>query len=219
MELELRAAGLQGVGMPPDGSCFLHCLVYELFPMKWECFFEYPANMSMVNVGSADGVAPRRMAAAAKLRTELSLFALEHVDALSAFLMTPVDELKTRYQTFGDCIDEQATVAELYAAATMLNLEIVLITNDTAFQIDPVLPVPDLPSVREAGSSRHTVTLGYMTPTPENGGHYIGTRTIQLTSNSFAGGFFSNSARNSSVASRLSAQRASLQPHPPLTAA
>ncbi|EQC27621.1 hypothetical protein SDRG_14670 [Saprolegnia diclina VS20] len=219
MELELRAAGLQGVGMPPDGSCFLHCLVYELFPMKWECFLEYPANMSMVNVGSADGVAPRRMAAAAKMRTELSLFALEHVDALSAFLMTPVNELKTRYQTFGDCIDEQATVAELYAAATMLNLEIVLITNDTAFQIDPVLPVPDVPSVREAGSSRHTVTLGYMTPTPENGGHYIGTRSIQLTSNSFAGGFFSNSARNSSVASRLSAQRASLQPHPPLTAA
>ncbi|OQR85342.1 hypothetical protein ACHHYP_11926 [Achlya hypogyna] len=223
MELELRSTGLQGVGMPPDGSCFLHCLVYELFPLKWDVFAEYPAAMSMVNVGSADGVAPRRMAAAAKLRTELSLYAMEHVEALAAFLMTPSDELRERYRTFGDVVDEQATVAELYAAATMFNLEIVLISNDAAFQIDPVAPVADVDSVRGPVSGRHTVTLGYMVPTPENGGHYICTRAIQYTTNSFAGGFFSNSARNSSAASRHSAMqqtRSSLQPpHTPLAAA
>ncbi|OQR81691.1 hypothetical protein THRCLA_11505, partial [Thraustotheca clavata] len=209
MELELRSSGLQGVGMPPDGSCFLHCLVFDLFPLKWDCFAEYPSAMTMVNVGSADGMAPRRMAAAAKLRTELSLFAIEHVEVLASFLMTPEDELRQRFQTFGDTIDEQATVAELYAAASMFNLEIILITNDPSFQIDPVLPVAKIPSIRGEDSIRQPITLGYMSPTQDNGGHYISTKTIQYTNNSFAGGFFSNSARNSARNSRASTRNSS----------
>ncbi|CAK4610645.1 hypothetical protein LEN26_017064 [Aphanomyces euteiches] len=201
MELELRSAGLQGVGMPPDGSCFLHCLIYELLPLKWPCFAEYPAAMAMVNVGSADGVAPRRIKAAAKLRTELSAFGLDNVDALSTFLLTPRDELVERYTLFGSRSDEQATVAELYAAASMFDLEIVLITNDSAFHIDPVVPVTGVPSIRGPASYRRTIVLGYMPPNPKMGGHYICTREISY-SNSFASGCFSG--KMSSMSSRSS---------------
>ncbi|RQM27869.1 hypothetical protein B5M09_010036 [Aphanomyces astaci] len=199
MELELRSAGLQGVGMPPDGSCLLHCLVYELFPLKWDCFKTYPAAMSMVNVGSADGIAPRRMQAAAQLRTDLAAFALANIDALGTFLMTSSEDLTNRaslrYTTFGNVPDEQATVAELYAAATMLDLEIVLVTNDPAFHIDPVVPVDGIPSIRGGGDTRRTIVLGYMPPTPKMGGHYLCTREISY-SNSFASGYFAGKMSN-----------------------
>ncbi|RHY20024.1 hypothetical protein DYB25_009850 [Aphanomyces astaci] len=195
MELELRSAGLQGVGMPPDGSCLLHCLVYELFPLKWDCFKTYPAAMSMVNVGSADGIAPRRMQAAAQLRTDLAAFALANIDALGTFLMTSTEDLTNRYTTFGNVPDEQATVAELYAAATMLDLEIVLVTNDPAFHIDPVVPVDGIPSIRGGGDTRRTIVLGYMPPTPKMGGHYLCTREISY-SNSFASGYFAGKMSN-----------------------
>jgi hypothetical protein len=109
MELELRSFGLQGVGMPPDGSCFLHCLIYELFPLKWNCFEQYPSHMSMVNVGAADGVAPRRMEAAAMLRKEISTFGKMHVRPLSAFLHTPEDELAQRYITIDHCLSIDAS--------------------------------------------------------------------------------------------------------------
>ncbi|KAF0683961.1 Aste57867_24042 [Aphanomyces stellatus] len=209
MELELRSAGLQGVGMPPDGSCFLHCLIYELFPLKWQYFMDYPSTMTMVNVGSADGVAPRRMKAAAKLREDLSAFALEHVDMLSAFLMTPKDELTDRYRAFGSSPDEQATVAELYAAATMFDLELVLVTNDPAFHIDPVTPVDGVVGVR-GQSYRKSVVLGYMPPNPKMGGHYICTREISYT-NSFASAY-SFSQKGSMSSFSRSSMRSSMTP-------
>ncbi len=90
-----------------------------------------------------------------------------------------------RYETFGVIPDEQATVAELYAAATMLDLELILITNDPVFQIDPVTAVEGIPSIRTGGNAaaaksvdvgRRSITLGYMPPTKNNGGHYICTR-------------------------------------------
>lgn len=193
MEEELVKQDLVGVGMPPDGSCLLHCVVYEMFPLQ--CLRDYPSSMTVVNVGAADGMAPRRMAAAQFLRIKLMDYALEHVEALAAFLMQDVEDLRERYEVFRDTPDEQATTAELYAAASMFNLEIVLISNDESFVIDPVMPVAGLPSVRE-GPLR-TVTFGYLVPADGLAGHYICTRERRsqfgAAQNSFAGGSYRGS--------------------------
>ncbi|KAF1333131.1 hypothetical protein FI667_g3066, partial [Globisporangium splendens] len=193
MEEQLLKEELVGVGMPPDGSCLLHCVVYEMFPLQ--CLRDYPSSMTVVNVGAADGMAPRRIAAAQYLRVKLMDYALEHVEQLAAFLMQEVDDLRERYETFRETPDEQATTAELYAAASMFNIEIILISNDESFTIDPVLPVAGLPSVRE-GPLR-TVTFGYLVPADGLAGHYICTRErrsqFAAPQNSFAGGSYRGS--------------------------
>lgn len=193
MEEQLMTLDLMGVGMPPDGSCLLHCVVYEMFPLQ--CLRDYPSSMAVVNVGAADGMAPRRMAAAQYLRLKLMDYALDHVEPLAAFLMQDVEDLRERYEVFREAPDEQATTAELYAAASMFNIEIVLISNDESFTIDPVMPVAGLPSVRE-GPIR-TVTFGYLVPGEGLAGHYICTRERQsqfgAPQNSFAGGSYRGS--------------------------
>lgn len=193
MEAELRKLDLVGVGMPPDGSCLLHCVVYEMFPLQ--CLRAYPASMAVVNVGAADGMAPRRVAAAQLLRVKLMEYALTHVAALATFLLQDEDDLRDRYELFRDTPDEQATTAELYAVASLFNLEIVLISNDESFVIDPVLPVAGLPSERE-GELR-TVTFGYLVPADGLAGHYICTRERRAQFgapvNSFAGGSYRGS--------------------------
>lgn len=193
MEEQLMTYDLMGVGMPPDGSCLLHCIVYEMFPLQ--CLRDYPSSMTVVNVGAADGMAPRRMAAAQYLRLKLMDYALDHVETLAAFLMQDVEDLRERYEVFREAPDEQATTAELYAAASMFNIEIVLISNDESFTIDPVLPVEGLPSVRE-GPIR-TVTFGYLVPSDGLAGHYICTRERRsqfgAPQNSFAGGSYRGS--------------------------
>ncbi|KAE9304986.1 hypothetical protein PF008_g21837 [Phytophthora fragariae] len=193
MEDQLVQMGLVGVGMPPDGSCLLHCIVYEMYPLQ--CLREYPAGMTVVNVGAADGMAPRRVAAAQFLRIKLMDYALQHVTALSGFLMQDEEDVRERYETFRDTPDEQATTAELYAVASMFNVELVLISNDESFQIDPVLPVVGLPSVREG--PRRTVTLGYLIPADGLAGHYICTREqrgqVGMPQNSFVGGSYRGS--------------------------
>ncbi|KAG1693309.1 hypothetical protein DVH05_023773 [Phytophthora capsici] len=193
MEDQLVQMGLVGVGMPPDGSCLLHCIVYEMYPLQ--CLRDYPASMTVVNVGAADGMAPRRVAAAQFLRVKLMEYALEHIKELAGFLMQDEEDVRERYETFRDTSDEQATTAELYAVASMFNIELVLISNDESFQIDPVLPVEGLPSVREG--PRRTVTLGYLIPADGLAGHYICTRErraqIGMPQNSFAGGSYRGS--------------------------
>ncbi|KAG6611153.1 uncharacterized protein IUM83_15858 [Phytophthora cinnamomi] len=193
MEDQLVQTGLVGVGMPPDGSCLLHCIVYEMYPLQ--CLREYPAGMTVVNVGAADGMAPRRVAAAQFLRVKLMDYALEHIKALSGFLMQDEEDVRERYETFRDTPDEQATTAELYAVASMFNIELVLISNDESFQIDPVLPVNGLPSVREG--PRRTVTLGYLIPADGLAGHYICTReqraNVGMPQNTFVGGSYRGS--------------------------
>lgn len=190
METELVKFDLVGVGMPPDGSCLLHCVVYEMYPLQ--CLREYPSSMSVVNVGAADGMAPRRMAAAQFLRMKLMEYALTHVESLASFLMQDPEDLRERYECFRDTPDEQATIAELYAAASMFNIEIVLISNDESFQIDPVLPVAGLPSIREGGLK--TVTFGYLIPAEGVAGHYICTRERRAgQANAFVGGSYRGS--------------------------
>ncbi|CAI5717123.1 unnamed protein product [Peronospora destructor] len=193
MEDQLVQMGLVGVGMPPDGSCLLHCIVYEMYPLQ--CLRDYPASMTVVNVGAADGMAPRRVAAAQFLRVKLMEYALEHIESLAGFLMQDEEDVQEQYTTFRDTPDEQATTAELYAVASMFNIELVLISNDESFQIDPVLPVEGLPSVREG--PRRTVTLGYLVPGDGLAGHYICTRErraqIGMPQNSFAGGSYRGS--------------------------
>ncbi|CAI5700350.1 hypothetical protein KXD40_006251 [Peronospora effusa] len=193
MEDQLVQMGLVGVGMPPDGSCLLHCIVYEMYPLQ--CLRDYPASMTVVNVGAADGMAPRRVAAAQFLRVKLMEYALEHIKSLAGFLMQDEEDVQEQYTTFRDTPDEQATTAELYAVASMFNIELVLISNDESFQIDPVLPVEGLPSVREG--PRRTVTLGYLIPGDGLAGHYICTRERRapfgIPQNSFAGGSYRGS--------------------------
>ncbi|GMF34901.1 unnamed protein product [Phytophthora fragariaefolia] len=193
MEDQLVQLGLVGVGMPPDGSCLLHCVVYEMYPLQ--CLREYPAGMTVVNVGAADGMAPRRVAAAQFLRIKLMDYALEHVKPLAGFLMQDEEDVRERYETFRDTPDEQATTAELYAVASMFNIELVLVSNDESFQIDPVLPVEGLPSVREG--PRRTVTLGYLIPADGLAGHYICTREQRaqagMPRNTFVGGSYRGS--------------------------
>ncbi|KAF1780732.1 Phox homologous domain [Phytophthora cactorum] len=165
MEDQLVQMGLVGVGMPPDGSCLLHCIVYEMYPLQ--CLRDYPASMTVVNVGAADGMAPRRVAAAQFLRVKLMEYALEHVKELSGFLMQDEEDVRERYETFRDTSDEQATTAELYQP----------------------------PSVREG--PRRTVTLGYLIPADGLAGHYICTRErraqMGMPQNSFAGGSYRGS--------------------------
>ncbi|KAG7383472.1 hypothetical protein PHYPSEUDO_003634 [Phytophthora pseudosyringae] len=193
MEDQLVQVGLVGVGMPPDGSCLLHCIVYEMYPLQ--CLRDYPASMTVVNVGAADGMAPRRVAAAQFLRVKLMEYALEHIKELAGFLMQDEEDVREQYETFRDTSDEQATTAELYAVASMFNVELVLISNDESFQIDPVLPVSGLPSVREG--PRRTVSLGYLIPAEGLAGHYICTRErraqVGMPQNSFAGGSYRGS--------------------------
>ncbi|KAI9919671.1 hypothetical protein PsorP6_017327 [Peronosclerospora sorghi] len=140
MEEQLVKMGLVGVGMPPDGSCLLHCIIYGVYPLQ--CLKDYPAAMTVVNVGAADGMVPRRVAADQFLRVKLMEYALKH-----------------------------------------------------NFQIDPVVPVEGLPSVREG--SRRTITLGYLTLAYGLAGHYICTReqrdTIGIPRNSFACGSYRGS--------------------------
>ncbi|CAH0481476.1 unnamed protein product [Peronospora belbahrii] len=188
MEDQLVQMGLVGVGMPPDGSCLLHCIVYEMYPLQ--CLRDCPSSMTVVNVGAADGMAPRRVAAAQFLRVKLMEYALEHIKVLAGFLMQNEEDVKEQYETFRDTPGEQATTVELYAVASMFNIELVLISNDESFKIDPVLPVEGLPSVREG--PRRTVTLGYLAPADGLAGHYICTRErraqIGMPQNTFAGG-------------------------------
>ncbi|CEG40979.1 hypothetical protein L915_15736 [Plasmopara halstedii] len=192
MEDRLLQLGLVGVGMPPDGSCLLHCLVYEMYPLQ--CLQDYPANMTIVNVGAVDGMAPRRIAAAQYLRQQLMNYALNYSKELAQFLLQDEKEVRERFETFRDTCDEQATITELYAAASMFNLEIRLISNDESFQIDPVVPISGLPTRRD-GSFR-TVTFGYLIPSNGLPGHYICTREHRLgSSNSFAGGSYRGSIK------------------------
>nr|CCA15776.1 conserved hypothetical protein [Albugo laibachii Nc14] len=193
MERELYKVDMVGVGMPPDGSCLLHCIVYEMYPLQ--CLKDYPTSMTIVNVGAADGMAPRRIAAARYLRVKLMEYALEHLQQLASFLHQKEDELRMRYESFRDTPDEQATTAELYAASSMFNIEIVLISNNESFKIEPVTPVAGLPSSREG--TRRTVTFGYMTPSDGLGGHYICTRRrpykFEETINPYVGGKYCGS--------------------------
>jgi hypothetical protein len=189
MEDQLLRMDLMGVGMPPDGSCLLHCIIYEMYPLQ--CLKDYPSTMTVVNVGAADGMAPRRVAAALFLRVRLMEYGLTHVEKLASFLMQDPNDLQERYEHFRDTSDEQATIAELYAASSMFNIEIVLITNDESFKIDPVMPIVGLPSIRE-GALR-TVTLGYLIPEDGLAGHYICTRERRSTSNNFIGGSYRGS--------------------------
>ncbi|KAL0583859.1 hypothetical protein ABG067_006303 [Albugo candida] len=193
MERELYKVELVGVGMPPDGSCLLHCIVYEMYPLQ--CLKDYPTSMTIVNVGAADGMAPRRIAAARYLRVKLMEYGLKHLKQLASFLHQKEDELRLRYEAFRDIPDEQATTAELYAASSMFNIEIVLISNNESFKIEPVTPIAGLPSSREG--TRRTVTFGYMTPSDGLGGHYICTRPrpyrFEESNNPFAGGKYCGS--------------------------
>ncbi|KAF1776959.1 Phox homologous domain [Phytophthora cactorum] len=176
MEDQLVQMGLVGVGMPPDGSCLLHCIVYEMYPLQ--CLRDYPASMTVVNVGAADGMAPRRVAAAQFLRVKLMEYALEHVKELSGFLMQDEEDVRERYETFRDTSDEQATTAELYTVANR-----------------PRVASRRPPSVREG--PRRTVTLGYLIPADGLAGHYICTRErraqMGMPQNSFAGGSYRGS--------------------------
>uniref|UniRef100_M4BUQ1 PX domain-containing protein n=1 Tax=Hyaloperonospora arabidopsidis (strain Emoy2) TaxID=559515 RepID=M4BUQ1_HYAAE len=193
MEDRLVQMGLVGVGMPPDGSCLLHCIVYEMYPLQ--CLRDYPASMTVVNVGAADGMAPRRVAAAQFLRVKLMEYALKHIEKFAGFLMQDVEDVQERYETFRNTVDEQATTAELYAVASMFNIELVLISNDESFVIDPVVPLKDLPCMREG--PRRTVTLGYLIPADGLAGHYICTREKRaqtgMPRNTFAGGSYRGS--------------------------
>lgn len=193
MEEKLLNLNLAGVGMPADGSCLLHCLVYEMYPLQ--CLKGYSSKMSVVNLGAADGTAPRRIEAAQQLRRTLMEYAITYVKELSEFLMHPVEELETRYRTFMNTPDEQATINELYAAASMFNIEIMLVTNDPTFTIDPVRPVKGLPSVRNG--EMKSITFGYMIPEDGLSGHYICTRDKNSfhgsNYNMFAGGSYRGS--------------------------
>lgn len=148
--------------------------------------------MTVVNVGAADGLAPRRVAAAQCLRLKLMEYALAHCTTLAHFLLQDEEEVRERFETFRNTPDEQATIAEVYAAASMFNIELVLISNDASFQIDPVVPIEGLPAVRDG--PRRTVTLGYMIPVDELAGHYICTREQRAHfANRFAGGSYRGS--------------------------
>lgn len=182
METELKKVGRIGVGMPPDGSCFLHCVVYELFPLKR--MPNYPSEITPnVAIGIVDGQAPRRIQAANHLRQQLADYGIQHVEKIAPFLMQSRKELLERYQCFQNNTNEQATIAELYVAASMFRIELHLVSNDPDFSIEPVVPIPQLPPLSNWSTLK--VTFGYLVSKDNIPGHYICTRPLSVQRKSY----------------------------------
>ncbi|KAG7401406.1 hypothetical protein PHYBOEH_001398 [Phytophthora boehmeriae] len=97
------------------------------------------------------------------LRQTLANYGLLHVHTLERHFRTSAVDLKKKLHEFKSRRMMRVGALELVLLATMLDLSILLITNDHEGSEQRILPLPGLRSIRRGG--RISLTLGYILPT------------------------------------------------------
>ncbi|KAF4324300.1 hypothetical protein BBO99_00000219 [Phytophthora kernoviae] len=97
------------------------------------------------------------------LRQTLANYGLLHVHTLERHFRTSAVDLKKKLHEFKSRRMLRVGALELVLLATMLDLSILLITNDHEGSEQQILPLPGLRSIRQGG--RISLALGYILPT------------------------------------------------------
>jgi hypothetical protein len=97
------------------------------------------------------------------MREALANYALLHVHALEPHFRMGLVELTKKIHEFKSRQQQRVGAMELVLLCSMLDLSIVLITNDHDGTVQEIFPLPGLQPIRRGG--RVLLTLGYILPT------------------------------------------------------
>ncbi|KAG7378867.1 hypothetical protein PHYPSEUDO_009427 [Phytophthora pseudosyringae] len=176
----LRLRGFKQAYAPPEGALTaLYCVLYKLQQFNdldkrlYDALTGFPpANGTPAMAAKENGREATDMLAndhlqlsvgVELLRQTLANYGLLHVHALERHFRTAAVDLKKRLHEFKARRQLRVGAIELVLLATMLDLSILLITNDHEGSEQQILPLAGLRPIRKGG--RISLTCGYILPT------------------------------------------------------
>ncbi|KAL4130046.1 hypothetical protein PRIC2_006052 [Phytophthora ramorum] len=173
----LRLRGFRQTYAPPEGALTaLYCVLFKLQQLNdldkrlYDALTGFPPVQTKKNGTSAmetsDALANDHLQLSVGvelLRQTLANYGLLHVHALERHFRTSAVDLKKRMHEFKSRRQLRVGAVELVLLATMLNLSILLITNDHEGSEQQILPLAGLRSIRKG--NRISMTCGYILPT------------------------------------------------------
>ncbi|KAH7463839.1 uncharacterized protein KRP23_13031 [Phytophthora ramorum] len=173
----LRLRGFRQTYAPPEGALTaLYCVLFKLQQLNdldkrlYDALTGFPPVQTKKNGTSAmetsDALANDHLQLSVGvelLRQTLANYGLLHVHALERHFRTSAVDLKKRMHEFESRRQLRVGAVELVLLATMLNLSILLITNDHEGSEQQILPLAGLRSIRKG--NRISMTCGYILPT------------------------------------------------------
>lgn len=167
---------------PPEGALTaLYCVLFKLQQYNdldkrlYDALTGFPAPKENGKLALGDAALTREASDALAndnlqlsvgvelLRQTLANYGLLHVHSLERHFRTSAVDLKKRMHEFKSRRMLRVGALELVVLATMLDLSILLITNDHAGSEQQILPLAGLRPIRRGG--RISLTLGYILPT------------------------------------------------------
>lgn len=157
---------LTGFPTPPPSST--HIMVAPPHPKTAEAPVASLSKMSglaTTSLATADMTSEQTqiMIVVDLMRQTLAGYALLHVLDLERHFKIPAVDLKKKLHNFKSKPDSRIGAVELAVLATMLNLSILLITNDHKGTVHEILPLKGLRPIRRG--ARISLVLGYILPT------------------------------------------------------
>ncbi|KAL3665429.1 hypothetical protein V7S43_009464 [Phytophthora oleae] len=178
----LRLRGFKQTYAPPEGALTaLYCVLFKLQQFNnldkrlYDALTGFPPTNRATKGFKENGTSVREVSDALAndhlqlsvgvelLRQTLANYGLLHVHALERHFRTSAVDLKKRLHEFKSRRQLRVGAIELVLLATMLDLSILLITNDHEGSEQQILPLAGLRSIRKGG--RITMACGYILPT------------------------------------------------------
>ncbi|KAE8894703.1 hypothetical protein PF005_g7127 [Phytophthora fragariae] len=176
----LRLRGFKQTYAPPEGALTaLYCVLFKLQQYNdldkrlYDALTGFPS--AATSKASKDGALLREASDALAndhlqlsvgvelLRQTLANYGLLHVHSLERHFRTSAVDLKKRLHEFKSRRQLRVGAVELVLLATMLDLSILLITNDHEGSEQQIRPLAGLRSIRKGG--RISMACGYILPT------------------------------------------------------
>jgi hypothetical protein len=175
----LRLRGFRQTYAPPEGALTaLYCVLFKLQQFNdldkrlYEALTGFPPAQRAVKATcengreATDALANDHLQLSVGvelLRQTLANYGLLHVHTLERHFRTATVDLKKRLHEFKSRRQLRVGAVELVLLATMLDLSILLITNDHEGSEQRILPLAGLRPIRTGG--RISLTCGYILPT------------------------------------------------------
>ncbi|EGZ19883.1 hypothetical protein PHYSODRAFT_488429 [Phytophthora sojae] len=178
----LRLRGFKQAYAPPEGALTaLYCVLYKLQQYNdldkrlYDALTGFPPANGASKARKEDGALFREASDALAndhlqlsvgvelLRQTLANYGLLHVHSLERHFRTSAVDLKKRLHEFKSRRQLRVGAVELVLLATMLDLSILLITNDHEGSEQQIRPLAGLRSIRKGG--RISLACGYILPT------------------------------------------------------
>ncbi|KAG6620781.1 Phox homologous domain [Phytophthora cinnamomi] len=178
----LRLRGFKQTYAPPEGALTaLYCVLFKLQQYNdldkrlYDALTGFPPATGTSQTPKEDGTLSREASDALAndhlqlsvgvelLRQTLANYGLLHVHSLERHFRTSAVDLKKRLHEFKSRRQLRVGAVELVLLATMLDLSILLITNDHEGSEQQIRPLAGLRSIRKGG--RISLACGYILPT------------------------------------------------------